>query len=164
MNTGAHLQFGWLIGHARQFDRTERAVITLAAVAPDLDGLLIVAGPGSDIFYKYHHIAFHNALSAVAYVALVAVFFSRRGLVLALCLASFLSHILVDYMTAPWEMVPFWPVSAIMVNLGSRLPGWVVQYVFQVAGMAAILACTVWLYLRYGRTPLEIISPQSTAW
>jgi inner membrane protein len=160
MNTGAHLQFGWLIGHAREFDRTERAIITLAAVAPDLDGLLIVAGPGSEIFYKYHHILFHNALSAIVYVAIVAACFSRRSLVLLLCLLSFLGHILVDYVTAPWEMAPFWPVSPMLVNLGSRLPGWVVQYVFQVAGMAAILACTVWLYLKYGRTPLEVISPR----
>jgi hypothetical protein len=30
----------------------------------------------------------------------------------------------------------------------------------RVAGMAAVTACTVWLYLRHGRTPLEIISPR----
>lgn len=160
MNTGAHLQFGWAIAHTRGFSRAERAAVTLAAVAPDLDGLTIVAGPGSDFFFKYHHVLFHNVLSGIVYLVVIAAFFSRRAVVLALCLLSFLSHLLVDYLTAPWEMAPFWPVSAVMVNLGSRLPGWVVQYVFQVAGMAAIVACTVWLYLRYGRTPLEIVSPR----
>lgn len=159
MNTGAHLQFGWLVAHARGFDRAERAAITLAAAAPDLDGLTILAGPGSEIFYKHHHVLFHNVLSGLVYVAVVAALFSRRLLVLALCLLSFLGHLLVDYVTAPWEMRPFWPVPT-AVNLGSRLPGWVVQYLFQIAGMGLILACTVWLYVRHRRTPLEIISPR----
>ncbi len=158
MNTGAHLQFGWLIGHAREFTRAERAAITLAAVAPDLDGLTFLAG--GEVFYRYHHLLLHNVLVAVAYAAVVGTFFSRRALVLTLCLASFLSHLLIDYVTAPWEMAPFWPFSPLLVNLGGRLPKWVVQYLFQFAGMAGILACTVWLYLRYGRTPLEVISPR----
>ena len=160
MNTGAHLQFGWAIAHTGGFTRVERAAITLAAAAPDLDGLAIVAGPGSEFFYRYHHVLAHNILTGIVYAAVIVAFVSRRASVLALCLLSFLSHILVDYLSAPWPMAPFWPASAMMVNLGSRLPGWLVQYVFQVAGMAAITACTVWLYLRYGRTPLEIISPR----
>lgn len=160
MNTGAHLQYGWLIAHAREFTRPERAAITLAAAAPDLDGLTIVAGAESDFFFHYHHILFHNLLSAVVYTAVVAVFVSRRSLVVFLSLCSFFSHLLVDYLTAPWEMAPLQPFSPMMVNLGSHLPKWMVQYVFQFVGIGGILACTVWLYLKYGRTPLEIFSPR----
>ncbi len=163
MNTGAHLQFGWLIAHARPLSRTERAVITLAAIAPDLDGLTILAGPTSAIFYDYHHILFHNLLSGLVYTAAVAAFFSRRLLVLLLCALSFAAHLLVDYVTAPWAMAPFWPLSKVYVNLGSRLPEWVLQYAFQFAGMILITACTAWLYLRYRRTPLEVISPRLDA-
>ena len=160
MNTGAHLQFGWLIAHTREFSRGERAAITLAAAAPDLDGLTIVAGVESELFYQYHHLLFHNVLSALVYVGVVAALVSRRGLILLLCAGSFLSHLLVDYLTAPWEMAPLWPFSPVLVNLGAHLPKWVVQDLFQFAGIAGILAATVWLYLKYGRTPLEILSPR----
>jgi len=34
------------------------------------------------------------------------------------------------------------------------------KVIHRAAGPAAITACTVWLYFRYRRTPLEIISPQ----
>ncbi len=57
-------------------------------------------------------------------------------------------------------MHPWQPLSAAAVNLSSHLPNWLVQGVFQVAAMVFILGVTVWIYLRHGRTPLEIISPR----
>lgn len=99
-------------------------------------------------------------LSAAVYTGVVAAFVSRRSLILFLCVCSFFSHLLVDYLTAPWEMTPFWPFSPMLVNLGAHLPKWLVQYVFQFVGMVGITACTVWIYLKHGRTPLEIFSPR----
>ena len=90
----------------------------------------------------------------------MALFVSRRPIVLALSLASFGSHLLVDYLTAPWEMAPFRPLSGMLVNVGRHLPKWLVQYVFQFTALSGMFACTVWIYFCYGRTPLEIISPR----
>jgi len=138
-------------------NRRERAAVALAGAACDLDGLSLLGG--SDAYYRYHHMLFHNAGSALAVIPLAGVFFWRRPRVWLLVVFAFAAHIVEDYFSVPWDMRPWAPFSATVVNLGHHVPGWIVQSVFQPLAMLFIFAIVIWIYVRYHRTPLEIISP-----
>lgn len=152
-----HLQYGWWFAHWRQFDRRERAAITLSAAACDLDGLSMFWG--GDAYYKYHHMLFHNSGTMLVVALLAGIFFWRRPWVWLLVVFAFGMHLVEDYVTIPWNMKPWAPFNGMVTNLGHHIAAPIVQYGFQTAAMVFIFGVTVWLYLRYGRTPLEIISP-----
>jgi membrane-bound metal-dependent hydrolase YbcI (DUF457 family) len=152
-----HLQYGWWIAHWKQFDRRERAAIALSGAACDLDGLSIFAG--SETYYRYHHMLFHNLGATLVVAFLAGLLFWRRLWAWLAVVFAFGAHIVEDYFSIPWDMRPWEPFNSMVVNLDHHLPSWLVQYVFQTATMAFIIGITVWIYLRYGRTPLEIISP-----
>jgi len=151
------LQYGWWFAHWTDINRRERAAIALAAAAPDLDGLALFGG--GDAYYRYHHILFHNAGSTLAVIPLAGIFFWKRPLVWLLVVFAFAMHMVEDYFTVAWPMRPWEPFSAMVTNLATHVPTWMVQGVFQFAAILFILAMTVWIYRRHHRTPLEIISP-----
>ena len=133
-------------------------MIALAGTGPDLDGLSFVAG--GERFYRYHHILFHNVGAALGVAVLAALFFRRRPRAALLIVFAFAMHVVEDYVTVGWDQYPWQPFSSSAVNLSHTLPVWLVQGVFQITAMMFILAMTVWIYLRYRRTPLEIVSPR----
>lgn len=157
MSPVAHLQFGWWFAHWGDFTRRERAAIALAGAAADLDGIAFVVG--SDLYYRSHHILFHNLGSTLAVAALAGLFLWRRPRAWLLLIFSFAMHVLEDYLTVGWPQYPWQPFSAVALNLTHHLPNWLVQGLFQVAAMVFILGVTVWIYLRHQRTPVEILSP-----
>jgi len=157
MSPVAHLQYGWWFAHWGEFSRKERAVIALAGAGPDLDGISLLGG--AEIYHRYHHILFHNLGSVLVVAVLALVSFRKRWTVGLLTTFAFSAHILEDYLTVGWNQYPWRPFSDAVVNLSSQLPNWLVQGVFQTLAMVFVLATTVWIYRRAGRTPLEILSP-----
>lgn len=157
MSPVAHLQYGWWFAHWSEFSRRDRAVIALAGAGPDLDGLSMFGGP--EAFHRYHHILFHNAGSALAVAVMAGLAFRSRWKAGLLTSFAFAMHVVEDYVTVGWNQYPWVPFSPSAVNLADHVPGWVVQYVFQTAAMLFVLATTVWIYRRWGRSPLEILSP-----
>jgi hypothetical protein len=152
-----HLQYGWWFAHWRQFDRRERAAIALSAAACDLDGLSMFWG--SDAYYKYHHMLFHNVGSVFAVVLLAGALFWRRPWAWLMVVFAFGMHIVEDYFSIPWNMKPWAPFSNMVTNIDHHIAAPIVQYGFQTIMMVFILGVTVWIYMRYKRTPLEIVSP-----
>jgi hypothetical protein len=153
----AHLQYGWWFAHWLQTNRRERAAIALAGAGPDLDGLSLFGG--SDAYYRYHHLLFHNIGTTLAVIPLAGIFFWKRPVVWLMVVFAFGMHVVEDYFTVSWNMYPWEPFNAAMVNLSSHFQGWVVQGLFQTLAILFILSMTIWIYLRDHRTPLEIISP-----
>jgi len=152
-----HLQYGWWFAHWGKFSRLERGAITLAGVSPDLDGLMLLAG--GDAFARYHHLLFHNVGFVLVVAVLGGLLFWRRPRVWALVVFASAAHVLEDYLTVGWNQYPWKPFNASAVNLADHLPTWLVQGLFQVLAMLFILGVTVWIYLRYRRTPIEMLSP-----
>ena len=157
MSPIGHLQFGWWFAHWMKFGRADRAAIALAGAAPDLDGLSFLGG--SDAYYTYHHILFHNIGTVIAVFVLGGIFWWKRKIVWLLVTFSFAMHVVEDYATSSWNQHPWKPFSDATINLSNHLPAWVVQDVFQAAAIILIIGVTVWIYLRHNRTPLEILSP-----
>src|SRR5687768_902141 len=105
MNPITHLLTGWCLAEtAPALTRREKTLVTLAAVAPDLDGLGLIAELATEHtrrpllwWTEYHHVLGHNLLFACAATA-VAFLLARtaRGLTAAMVFLSIHLHILAD--------------------------------------------------------------------
>ena len=70
MHTHSHGLVSWVVANGANVERRERILITLAGLAPDLDGLSILGG--REAFQAYHHVWGHNVLFAVLFAAVAA--------------------------------------------------------------------------------------------
>ena len=114
MLTGAHLLISWISTVELLHERRERTLVTLAGIAPDLDGLGIIADSmtGTTAFYlKYHHYVGHSALSALIIASLAAV--SAKTQHLSVWLLSVLVvhlHVLADVAGSKGPDGYQWPI------------------------------------------------------
>jgi inner membrane protein len=120
MNPITHILTGWCLAEAfPDLSRREQGLVTLAAVAPDLDGLGLVAELATrDTAHpllwwtEYHHVLGHNFLFAC-----VATLFARRLLTGALVFLAVHLHILGDLAGSrgpddyQWPIPYLWPFS-----------------------------------------------------
>ncbi len=102
---------------------------------------------------------FHNVGSLLVVAALAGIFLWRKPWAWLMVAFAFASHLIIDYFSVPWNMKPWEPFNGMVTNLDHHIAAPIVMYGFQTVMMAFILGVTVWIYLRYGRTPLEMISP-----
>lgn len=170
MNVITHALFGWGVSTLLPgASRVEKAWIVAAAVAPDLDGLGILAelptrNSSSPMFWwsEYHHLLFHNLLFTVLLALAAAMFNRRRGLLGFAVFASVNLHYLCDLAGSrgpagyQWPLFYLWPFSdqlALTVRWQWQLNAWP-----NVALSLVLLAYTFWLARRQATSPLELIS------
>ncbi len=104
MSPLTHLLASWIVAAKTTDNLRDRRLVTLAGVAPDLDGLglFVDAAKGAfttgKFFYypEYHHWLAHGLPGAVGCSILLAAFGSRRWRVLWLSLLTFHLHLLCD--------------------------------------------------------------------
>ncbi len=169
MNPITHALVGWSLATAAPgLSRAEKAWIVGAAVAPDVDGLGLVAelatrSSAEPLLWwsQYHHVLAHNVLFALLLTGAAAAVF-RRMLVAVLVLASVGLHFLGDLVGSrgpdgyPWPLHPLWPFSAD--------PVWVVSWQWKlnawpnVVLTLVLLVYTFWFAHRTGSSPLELVS------
>jgi len=98
-----HALISWLVANIpKNSSRRDRALVTAAGVAPDLDGLGAIAELATQNsqspllwFTEYHH-ALHTALFGVLLAALAFAVARRRWATAVLALAAFHLHLLCD--------------------------------------------------------------------
>lgn len=100
MSPGSHLLFSLISTIEILKDRRERSIVALSGVAPDLDGLGIVADKftgTTDFYFKYHHLLGHSILSAFV-IAITAFLIAKSQKIAVFSLASVMVyiHILFD--------------------------------------------------------------------
>src|SRR5579859_8252312 len=85
MSPVTHYLISWVLANSAKLERKERAIVTLAGVAPDLDGLGIVpewltrnSAHPLNWFSEYHHTLGHNLGFAIA-VTGVSCLIANRG-------------------------------------------------------------------------------------
>ena len=147
---------GWLVAHARNFSRAERRAVTLMAIAPDLDGLLMW-GPSS--WREWHRTFSHNIFFAFL-VPLFALLFLSRGRRIRLLpwlYLGILSHFLLDLVTGWWILMPLWPVSQWGILMTDWIPENIMKYYIQLGLFFLLIIPTVMILIRHGRTPLELM-------
>ena len=178
MSPLTHFVGSWLITSATTKNSRDRKLITLAGVAPDLDGLgiagdfarSIVTGEPNNfhLYQHYHHLLCHGWPGALVICGLLAVFARRRPRTFALCLLTFHLHLLCDLLGSrgptPGDL---WPIlyseplyrQPMWYWQGQwRLDGWQNQIIFII-----VFATSVWRAVRTGNSFVEVFSQKGDA-
>jgi|SRR5579862_8039653 len=163
MSPLTHLLASWIVAVKTTDNLRDRRLVTLAGVAPDLDGLGLVidiangsfARGGAFYYQEYHHWLTHGLPAALGCAVLLAAFGKRRGRVFWLALLTFHLHLLCDLLGSRgpdkgdlWPIYYFGPIS--------RNPAWFWKYQWRLDGWQntaltfALLAWAFWLAIRHG--------------
>lgn len=145
----------WLIGSSLP-ERRDRRLVAWAGVAPDLDGLTVLAGIES--YGRWHHLLTHGLVTAIVVTALWASLARDRLKVAGLALLTFHIHLVCDLLGSgvQWPLTYFWPFSAyqLFTPFGWELDSWQNW----VVAVMALLACAR-IGVVYGRTFGETFLP-----
>jgi len=145
----------WLLGH-RLPERRDRLLVTWAGMAPDLDGLALLAG--ADLYARWHHVLTHGLVSAIVTTAVCAAFARARRKVAALSFAAFHLHLVCDLLGSgvEWSIAYLYPVSA---HEFATPFGWPLDSWQNAAVTAAALAACAAVGVRRGYTVTESFLP-----
>jgi hypothetical protein len=148
MSPITHLMASWIVAAKTTDNLRDRRLVTLAGVAPDLDGLSILLDyargawtSGKYYYYPYyHHYVTHGLLAAVICSGLMAALAQRRWRVFWLAFLTFHLHLLCDLVGSRgpdkgdiWPILYFGPLSQHpmwMWKYQWRLDGWQNQVIF----------------------------------
>lgn len=158
MHVQTHILSGWCAGClVGRFTARERLFCMLAASLPDVDGLSILAG--QEAYWDYHHTLGHNLLFGIVLCFVLACLSSHRLLSLIIYLALFHLHLVLDYFgSGPGWGIPYlWPFRH---WLWMRRDAWPFYSWQNVTTAVALVAWTLWIARRQGRTPLEALMPR----
>ena len=173
MNPITHFLLSWGVANTLpNSTKRDRLIITLAGMAPDFDGVGLVAevitrdsSHPLRWWTDYHHILGHN-VAAAAVVTVIAALAARTRLQTALlaCLAFHL-HLLCDVAGARGPDGDQWPIPYLLPFSSAVNWTWQGQWALNawpnvMITLAAILA-TLLLARRRGYSPLEFLSPKA---
>lgn len=174
MNPLTHFLVSWGVANVAALDRRDRAVVSFAGVAPDLDGLgaipeLLTRSSAHPLewFSRYHHALGHNAGFAVIVTGVSFLLARRRWKTGALACVTFHLHLLCDVVGARGPDGDQWPIPYLLPF--SRAWEWTWQGQWPLNGWqnfaitGATLALMFYLAWTRGYSPLEIISPKADA-
>jgi hypothetical protein len=159
MHIPTHLLSGWCAANLLPLNARERLGCMIAASAADIDGLGIIFGRESAAYWDYHHKLAHNLPFALLLAGVLAIFATRRMLAFIVYLALAHLHLLMDYFgSGPnWPIDYLWPFSTWHITNDAAWP----FYSWQNMAIAlSLLAWTIWIAFRRGRTPIELLAPR----
>lgn len=169
MSPVTHLLLSWGIANAPSLTRRERAVVTLAGVAPDLDGLgvipeLLTRNTAHPLlwFSEYHHVLTHNLLFGLLLAGIGFLAAARRFKVALLVLLAFHLHLLCDLVGARGPDGMVWSVPYFLPFTERWQWAWQGQGALNAWPNLLItilaLGATFCLAWRRGYSPLEMVS------
>lgn len=154
MNPIIHAEIGWLVAQPLR-ERRDRILVLIAGVAPDIDGLTLLAGEAA--YARWHHVVAHGAVAAGVTALVVAALAGERLKATVLALVSFHLHLLCDLAgSGPgWPIHYYWPFTMREWFWDGQwdLASWQ-NSVIGLAVTLSALACA--LIVR--RTPVEVFS------
>lgn len=155
MHIPNHLVISWIIGSSLP-ERRDRRLVAWAGVAPDLDALALLGGPGA--YSEYHHVATHCLLAGVVFTLLWTALARQRLRVAVLSLIAFHVHLICDLLGSgiDWPIVYFYPFSRheFITPYGWPLASPQNGVVWLVA-----VAIALWIGIKRGRTFAETFLP-----
>ncbi len=156
MTPTVHGEMAWLCAQGLP-RRRDRILVTLAGMAPDIDGLglLLYAWDGGAAYAGWHHLVGHSIFAALLVSGLCSLAGWRCGL---LAFAVFHLHLACDLVGSGrgWPIAYLWPISGAWIwppSWGWELASWQNG----VIGVFITLACLL-TALPLGRTIFEVIS------
>ncbi|MGA1790204.1 MAG: metal-dependent hydrolase [bacterium] len=169
MSPITHFFLSWLVANSANIDRRDRALVTIAGVIPDLDGLVIIADfltQNSERplqwWGNYHHVLAHNIGFAIL-VTLGCIAIAKRRLVTPfLVWITFHIHLIGDVIGARGPDGNQWPIPYLLPFSDTWQWSWRGQWAlnawpnFLITGAAIFL--TFFLAWKRGYSPIEIFS------
>lgn len=170
MSPITHLLLGWSVATTTaSLSPRERAMIALAGVVPDIDGIgviwdLVSRSRGFDLYQRYHHVFGHNLFFGLLAAACGLLLGIRKRAIAALMLVSFHLHLLGDIIGSRGEKDDFWAVPYFW-PLSSRDYSWTGQWPLNgwqnVLITAVLLALMFYVAVKRGHSPVEMVSSRA---
>jgi hypothetical protein len=172
MNPITHCLTGWLIAQADALSKRDRALVTIAAVIPDVDALgmipeLLTRDSENPLLWwsSYHHVISHNIGFGLLITGVSYVLARKKWLTSALVLLSFHIHLLGDLIGARGPDGYQWPIPYLLPFSNAWQLTWSGQWELNawpnILITFAVLAGTFYLSWRRGFSPLELISSRA---
>ncbi len=172
MSPITHFLTGWVFANSFRLEPRERALVTLASVAPDMDGLgiipeLLTRNSSHPLlwFSLYHH-SLHNLAFAIVVAVTVSMWAAQKWKTGLLAFVSFHLHLFEDLIGSrgpdgdPWPIPYLKPFSPLQLSWHGQ---WALNAWPNVALTVALLLTTLWLAWRRGFSPLEMVSTKADA-
>lgn len=175
MSPATHLLCGWAMAQCGVAERRDRALITIAGIAPDLDGLGAIIDFLTDYRTNYwgdwHHVLGHNLMMALLCMGAALIWGRQRLRCALLVLLSVHLHLLCDLIGGrgpasalhpqgyQWPMPYFYPFSDAWVWEWSGQ--WALNAWPNFAITGLLLAATFYWAWRRGHSPLEMVSQRA---
>ena len=168
MSPITHFFTGWVLANCAELNRKDRALVTLACVIPDVDGLGIIPemltrnSAHPLLWFTLYHHSLHNLAFAIVVAALAFAVATRKWATGLLALLSFHLHLFEDVLGSRGPDGYQWPIPYLQPFSPSLQIVWHGQWGLNswqnVAITIALLFVTLWLAWRRGFSPLEMIS------
>lgn len=171
MSPITHFLVGWVALERLQATPRDKALVALAGLAPDLDGLGIVVDfatrqlglPETDYYQSWHRLYGHGLPAALVFAAVVAGLADRRAWAAAWAFVSVHLHFACDLLgsrgSGPddlwgiWYFAPFSTAHEVAWTGQWPLVGWQ-----NMAITAVLIAVTLERATRTGYSPLRLVS------
>jgi inner membrane protein len=173
MSPITHFLSGWVFANCARLDRRERALVTLASVAPDVDGLGIVPefftrnSTHPLVWFSLYHHSLHTLNFAVVVAIMASALAQQKWKVGLLAMVSFHLHLLEDLAGSRGpdgyqSPIPYLQPFSTAMSLAWR-GQWGLNAGENMLLTAALLPVTLWLAWRRGFSPLEMVSTAADA-
>jgi inner membrane protein len=168
MSPVTHFLTGWVLANTTEFNTTERAIVTMACVAPDVDGLgiipeLLTRNSSHPLlwFSLYHH-ALHTLAFSVMVALIAFALADQRWTTAAFALLSFHIHLFEDLLGSRGPDGDQWPIPYLSPFSDRLNLFWQHQWALNAwpnfVITLVLLSATIYLAWRKGFSPVELIS------
>lgn len=169
MSPVSHLLIGWIAANSASLNRRERAIVTIAGVIPDLDGLGLIAeittrNSSHPLMWwsEYHHVLGHNIAFCLVVTAVGFAMATKRWTTAALVFLSFHLHLPGDLIGARGPDGEQWPIPYFSPFSTASQWTWSGQWALNawpnMLITAVALGMTLHLAWKRGYSPLEFVS------
>jgi inner membrane protein len=166
MSPVTHFLTGWVFANCASLNRRDRALVTLACVVPDVDGLGIIPelltrnSTHPLLWFSLYHHSLHSLTFALVVAAASIALARQKWKTGLLALVSFHLHLFEDLLGSRGPDGDSWPIPYLKPFSSNEL-AWQGQWQLNawpnVAITVALLMTTFWLAWWRGFSPLEMV-------
>jgi inner membrane protein len=173
MNIITHLLVGWTLAEHTTKSPRDRALITVAGVVPDLDGLGLMVDAAAPLFNwtvqwyeRFHHQLLHGIPAALLITALLACLARERWRAACLIFVSFHLHLLGDLLGSRGSGVTdIWPIHYLAPLSNQLTFAWSGQWPLSgrqnTSITVVLLAYMFVLAVQRGYSPVSLVSARA---